>query len=38
MNIVAQAELKSVERAIEDVIYRACLFMDGEKFMEWLAL
>jgi len=38
MNIVAQAELKSVERAVEDVIYRACLLMDDEKFMEWLAL
>jgi methanesulfonate monooxygenase small subunit len=38
MNIVAPTELKTVERAIEDVIYRACLLMDDEKFMEWLDL
>ena len=38
MNIIAQAELKSVERAIADVIYRACLLLDEQKFMEWLEL
>jgi len=38
MNVVAQPELKSVERAVEAVIYRACLLMDDEKFMEWLGL
>jgi methanesulfonate monooxygenase subunit beta len=38
MNVVATAELKSLERSIEDVIYRACLLLDDEKFMEWLGL
>jgi methanesulfonate monooxygenase small subunit len=38
MNIVAQAELKSVERAVTDVIYRASLLLDDQKFMEWLGL
>ena len=38
MNIVAQAELKSVERSVEDVIYRACLLLDDQKFTEWLGL
>jgi methanesulfonate monooxygenase small subunit len=38
MNIVAQGELKTVERAIADVIYRACLLLDDQKFMEWLEL
>jgi methanesulfonate monooxygenase subunit beta len=38
MNIVAKAELKSAERSIHDVIYRACLLLDDEKFAEWLDL
>ncbi len=38
MNIVATTELKSAEGAIRDVIYRACLLLDDEKFLEWLTL
>jgi methanesulfonate monooxygenase subunit beta len=38
MNIVAKAELKSVERSIENLIYRACLLLDDQKFTEWLGL
>jgi methanesulfonate monooxygenase small subunit len=38
MNIVAQAEYRSVERSVQDMIYRACLLLDAEKFMEWLSL
>jgi methanesulfonate monooxygenase small subunit len=38
MNIIAATEPKSVERAIRDVIYRACLLLDDEKFLEWLTL
>jgi methanesulfonate monooxygenase small subunit len=38
MNIMAKPELKSIERAIQDVIYRACLLLDDEKFSEWLGL
>jgi methanesulfonate monooxygenase small subunit len=38
MNIVAKTELKSVERAVTDVIYRASLLLDDQKFLEWLAL
>ena len=35
---LAQSEYKSVERSIQDVIYRACLLLDAEKFAEWLGL
>jgi methanesulfonate monooxygenase subunit beta len=38
MNIVATAEFKSVQQSIKDVIYRACLLLDDEKFAEWLGL
>src|SRR5262249_32031475 len=38
MNAVARTEVKSVDQAIRDVIYRACLLLDHEKFGEWLAL
>jgi methanesulfonate monooxygenase small subunit len=38
MNVITKPELKSVERAIQDVIYRACLLLDDEKFSEWLDL
>jgi methanesulfonate monooxygenase subunit beta len=38
MNIVAKAELKSVERSIENLIYQACLLLDDQKFAEWLGL
>jgi len=38
MNFAAQGELKTVERAIADVIYRACLLLDDQKFTEWLEL
>ena len=38
MNIMAKPELKSIERAIQDVIYRACLLLDAERFSEWLDL
>jgi methanesulfonate monooxygenase small subunit len=38
MNIVTKAEFKSVERSIQDAIYRACLLLDDEKFAEWLGL
>jgi methanesulfonate monooxygenase subunit beta len=38
MNILAKSELKSLEQAIRETIYRACLLLDAEKFMDWLAL
>jgi methanesulfonate monooxygenase subunit beta len=38
MNILAPTELKSVDRAIREVIYRACLLLDDEKFLDWLNL
>jgi methanesulfonate monooxygenase small subunit len=38
MNMVATAELKSAEPAIREVIYRACLLLDDEKFLDWLDL
>jgi 3-phenylpropionate/cinnamic acid dioxygenase small subunit len=38
MNVVAKPELKSLDDAIRETIYRACLLLDDEKFMEWLAL
>jgi len=38
MNILAKSELKSLDRAIRETIYRACLLLDDEKFMDWLAL
>ena len=38
MNVVAKPELKSVDHAIRETIYRACLLLDDEKFTEWLAL
>jgi methanesulfonate monooxygenase subunit beta len=38
MNVVARTELKSLDEAVRDVIYRACLLLDEEKFLDWLAL
>jgi methanesulfonate monooxygenase subunit beta len=38
MNIVAQAELKPVEQSVAEVIYRACLLLDDQKFLQWLGL
>src|SRR3954452_24546402 len=38
MNVMAKPELKSVERSIQEVIYRACLLLDDEKFLDWLDL
>ncbi|HEY4862255.1 MAG TPA: nuclear transport factor 2 family protein, partial [Xanthobacteraceae bacterium] len=38
MNILAKSELKSLDQAIRETIYRACLLLDDEKFMDWLAL
>src|SRR5262249_26967568 len=38
MNIHAATELKSVDPAIRDVIDRACLLLDEEKFLDWLGL
>jgi methanesulfonate monooxygenase small subunit len=38
MNIVAKTELKSVEQSVRDVIYRAALLLDDEKFLDWLGL
>src|SRR5260370_35007441 len=38
MNVLAPAELKSVDRAIREVSYRACLLLDDEKFLDWLTL
>jgi methanesulfonate monooxygenase small subunit len=38
MNILAKSELKSLDQAIRETIYRGCLLLDDEKFMDWLAL
>ncbi|HEY7248143.1 MAG TPA: aromatic-ring-hydroxylating dioxygenase subunit beta [Xanthobacteraceae bacterium] len=38
MNILAKPELKSLDQAIRETIYRACLLLDEEKFLDWLSL
>jgi methanesulfonate monooxygenase subunit beta len=38
MNILAKPELKSLDQAIRETIYRAALLLDDEKFKDWLAL
>ena len=31
-------ERQAVEASVREAIYRACLLLDEERFMEWLAL